>query len=332
MTDNNDQTNKKLEELFQTLASSSGPGVSAYFTEVKSNLSVNGTKAVSHCYLLNLDGNGRPRVKDLADFVALHLIDYSIPRKDIKEAMQKNADGNTQIYTQQLAQKARNLFTSVKNTGEGGEMLLYVLVKEILKLPQLICKMPLKTNPNSHYQGADGIHASVEINAEGKEMLCLHWGESKLYADVGDGIKECVESIKKLLLADGGAGANNERDLQLIQDNLSVIDDKLETAILGYLDKNNPLYNQVICKGVCLVGFDYNKYPTDANSAATVESIKSEIEAEITNWLDKVSTNILKHTQLDTFDIHVFLIPFPSVQAFRDAFLEALGLNHHETS
>ncbi len=317
-----------IQQLVQDLLRTNEGEFGSYITEVKTNLEVADTKAVSHCYFVNLDGNGRPRINDFARFVAQHIVDYSIPRKEIEEARDYDQKHGTTVKMMQLGEKARGLFTDLTKSGEGGEMLLYMLVQEFLKFPQLICKMPLKTNPNMHYHGADGLHISAEANAEGKEILALYWGESKLYKDVSNGIDEAVKSLKEFLLSDGAAGSPAERDLQLVQDNINVIDEKLENALVRYLDKDDPLYNQLIWRGICLVGFDSDKYPSIPNSGETLEKIREKIEQELPEWSKKVGTNISKHTNLNTFDIHVFLIPFPSVEEFRASFLAALGIKN----
>ncbi len=324
--DNKDISNKKFKQLIDDLLRSTKYGISSYFTEVKVNFAVQDTKAVSHCYFLNLDRKKQPRTNDLAKFVARQLIDYSIPRDQIKNAKKEDEKHNTTQYTVELSEKARGLFTTVKKTGEGGEMLLYILVRQILKLPQLICKMPLKTNPESHYQGVDGIHVSVDKNKSGESILCLYWGESKLYKNINKAIADCFSSVKNYLLSEDGTRSSVERDLQLIQDNLNLENEELEGAIVQYLDKDNPLHNQVDYKAVCLVGFDYDEYPTKPNTKTTAVQIKNKIEKKLSEWNKKVSTNIAKHANLNTFDMHVFLIPFPSVEEFRASFLDALGI------
>ncbi len=323
----NPEENTNLPDLITELLRTSEQEIKSYITEVVSHVNLKDTKAVSHCYFLTLDGNGRPQTKDFARFVARHVADYAIPRKEFAEAQEYDRQHNTSVKTTQLIKKAEGLFTSLKKTGEGGEMLLYILVQEFLKLPQLLCKMPLKTNPELHVNGADGIHVSVENNASGQDILSLYWGESKLYKSLSDAISNCFESLKDFLLSDGGADAPAERDLQLLRGNLDVVDERLEAVLLKYLDKDDPLHNQVSYKGVCLIGFDYDKYPTTPNSDTT-EQVKQKIEQEIEAWSTSVIGQISKHTNLNTFDIHVFLLPFPSVEDFRKHFLEALGISH----
>lgn len=321
----NDESEIKIQSLINKLLRNSKGDVKTFISEVKINIQVEDTKAISHCYILNLDANGRPRVNDLAEFVALHMIDYSIPRKEIEKAKKYDNDNNTTTAVAQLSKKANGLFASLKKSGEGGEMLLYMLVQEFLKLPQLICKMPLKTNTEVHYHGADGVHVSAETDSEGKDILCLYWGESKLYKDIGKAIGDCVESLKDFLLSTGSSGGRAERDLQLLQENVHTLEDtRLENLLVKYFDKNDPQSNQLRFKGVCLIGFDSKKYPSNANTE-TVDQVKVKIEKEIEAWLKKVKTNITKHQTLETFEIHVFLIPFPDVQAFRDVFLKEIG-------
>lgn len=324
----NTDEDKRLTDLVTELLRTSDGEINSYIAEVVSHANLEGTKSVSHCYFLTLDGNGRPQTKDFARFVARHVADYAIPRKEFAAAQKYDLEHNTSTKTNQLIKKAEALFTSLKKTGEGGEMLLYILVQEFLKFPQLICKMPLKTNSELHVNGADGIHVSVETNSNGQDILALYWGEAKLYKSLSDAISRCFESLKGFLLSDGGAGAPAERDLQLLRGNLDVgKNEKLETALLKYLDKDNPLHNQVSYKGVCLIGFDYDKYPITPNTETT-EQVKAKVQAEIGAWSKSVIGQISKHTNLNTFDIHVFLLPFPSVEDFRKHFLEALGITY----
>ena len=58
-------------------------------------------------------------------------------------------------------------------------MLLYMLVQAFLGLPQLLCKMPLKTSSEMHYHGADGIHIGYDRNTKslpctGENLSCIN--------------------------------------------------------------------------------------------------------------------------------------------------------------
>lgn len=287
------------------------------------DLDIDGTKAKGYCYCVKLDGNGNPRMEDLVEFVLDKIVDYSLPKKrldDAREELEKTGSSSSYI---KLERQAKKLFTDLSKTGEFGEMLLYILVQEILGLPQLISKMTLKTSGNLHYQGADGIHVKY---SDEEETLSLYWGESKMEKSLYSAIKNCFDSLKCFLLDPITDESVRERDLQLISSNLldNINDPKLEEVIVRYFNLDDDLSNKLNYKGVCFVGFDVDNYPNKPMHKIT-EQLVEEFKKDVSLWLDKASYRIKSHVDLEKFEIHLFLIPFPSVQAFRDHFLKVLG-------
>ena len=117
--------------------------------------------------------------------------DYAIPRTKLAKAKARDIKYNSTEAVTALVEQARRSFTDLAKTGEGGEMLLFLLAERFLKLPQVLCKMDLKTDTRMHYHGADGVYAGV--TPEG--MLKLYWGESKIYKDAATAIKDCLASL-----------------------------------------------------------------------------------------------------------------------------------------
>jgi hypothetical protein len=119
--------------------------------------------------------------------------------------------------------------------------------------------------------------------------------------------------------------STQERDLVLITDsiNLNVNNPEFEDLIVSYFDKDNPLSNQLIYKGICFIGYDSDKYPTPLLSK-TMDEIKSGVEKELQDHLKKISTKINSYPKLASKEIHVFLLPFPSVKEFRKYYLNTL--------
>lgn len=309
-----------LEAALQNLIRGKGNELTAYLEEVNFNIPISNTKAKAHCHFVQLDGNGRPRVNDFIDFISSKTLEYSIPRSEIIKAKEFHDKYNSPSKYSELEIKARTLFTDLKKTGEGGEILLYILIQEFLKIPQLLCKMPLKTNPQMHYHGVDGIHAEYDKT---KDMLALYWGESKIYKNVDQAITDCFKSLKVYMQTDGGVTAPQERDLQLVKDNLDLNDDKLEEAIKKYFDKGDPMFNKMQYRGACLIGFDCDKYP--APNQIDTAQLKTLILKEVAAWHKSLEKEIKKHVHLDTFIIHIFLVPFPSAEEFRKLFLKAIS-------
>lgn len=311
-----------LEKAFQRLLRNNSSEFSSYFETVSTRLDIADTKASFNCHHIALDGNKRARIKDLAEFVANLVIDYAIPRSQIEEAYAYYRENNSNVKISKLKTKANKLFTSLENTGECGELLLYLLIQNCLKIPQLLCKMPLKTSGDVHYHGVDGIHATIEKISG---MLVLYWGESKLYQSLDNAITECLDSIKPFLIDEGGSDSRQKRDLELITDNIDLCDEVLEKALLRYLNPDDELFKKVEYRGACLIGFDCKHYPKEANKI-TQEGLKELINSEVNNWKEKVGKSIKAKTPLNNFVLEIFMLPFPSVQDFRDAFLSELGL------
>lgn len=222
-----------LEEAFQRLARGVKDDLSGLLTDVEVHVKIENTRVTLHLHCLRLDGNGHPRVRDLVRAICENILDFAIPRSDINAARKKmDADGSTTAMVR-LMNEARSLFTDLTQTGEGGELLLFVMAEQILQLPQLICKMSLKTNTRMHVHGADGLHAGVDADTR---KLVLYWGESKIYEGASDAIRECLASLAPLLRS-GEVGADPaDRDLQLLQRFADLDDPELEAALKRFLD------------------------------------------------------------------------------------------------
>jgi hypothetical protein len=271
-----------------------------------------------------LDGNHRPRSNDFARFIAEQIVDFAIPRTEITRALNEAQDTGSAAPITKLNNKARNLFTRIPKSGEGGEVLLSLLAEGFLNIPQLFTKLVLKTNSEMHVHGSDGIHAGV--NDDGN--LALYWGESKLYKDAKAGVEACFKSLAPFLLDTGGNDAIQERDLQLMRDGLTLNDHDLLNALKHFLNPDDPLFNKMEYRGLCLVGFDSDSYPTSPNSSEA-RNLKQAIEESFEKNKKQIAERVTSE-KLQSFTIEIFCLPFPSVQEFRDAFRKELGLSNEQ--
>jgi len=307
------------QERFDTLLTRQSSNIHTYLETIETITKLDDTETTTCIHALKLSGNGIPRIKDFAEFLSDRVINYAIPKTEIIEAQKKDIEEGGAANIIKLSKKATKLFTNLKTTGEGGELLLYILVEEFLKIPQLLCKMPLKTSSQVHYHGVDGIHCKLGNNCQ----LELYWGESKLHKNYGQAITECFSSLNNFLQN----SPSTERDIELIHDNLDVVDEEFQDALVNYFDKDHQNYNNLNYRGVALVGFDFNKYPNEPNSK-NFNDVIDEVNKNLEKWKKKVKEKIGEHTYLNTFVIHLFILPFPSVQEFRDYFLSELGITN----
>lgn len=313
---------ESLEDALKRLARGTPTAFAGLLHDVESHVTVDGTLVTAHCHCLKLDGNGRPRVEDLVKVVAEHVLDYAIPRSRIREADEEFQRSRSTQKLVRLADEARSLFTDLEQSGEGGELLLFALAEKILQLPQLICKMSLKTNTRMHVHGADGLHAGVDPST-GK--LLLYWGESKIYGDVTAAVRECLASLSPMLTE----YSSGQRDLQLLQRHADLDDPALETALNKYLDPDADEFNSLELCGLCLVGFDCDAYPTGA-STTQLTAMATQIATTLPTWRGHVKKRIGEE-KLDAFAMHFLFVPFPSADGFRQLLRDKLGVAKHGT-
>jgi hypothetical protein len=267
-----------------------------------------------------VDANGRVRLARLAEFMRAALIDYAIPKSKVEQARQRDAQFKSGSAMSALHYEAKATFTDLDTSGEGGELLLFLLTERFLKIPQILCKMDLKTDTRMHYHGADGVYGRVDTDG----ILNLYWGESKLYANVTDAIRNCLASLAPFLVEDESESAQRERDLVLLSDKVDLSDPSLTTALKKYFNKTSTQSNRVRYGGIALVGFDADFYPDDTAQAAAAD-ITAAAKSTFQGWLKNIG-NRLAIEKLDKIKIEFFCVPVPSVERFRAEFKKALGL------
>jgi len=273
-----------------------------------------------HCHCLTVDGNHRVQPQLLAQFMRHAIADYAIPRTKLSEAKARDNKYNSTEAVAELVEQARLSFTDLSKTGEGGEMLLFLLAERFLKLPHILCKMDLKTDAQMHYHGADGVYAGVTDQG----VLKLYWGESKIYKDVKRAIRDCFKSLAPFLVEPEHAGAERARDLILLSDKADLSDPALTQAIKRYFDNKSPQSKRVQYCGVALIGFDASVYPA-AGLKAVAADIATAARQELASWQAEIGKR-LKAEKLEQFEIELFCLPLPSAEGFRKAFLSAMGL------
>ncbi|ACZ21905.1 Domain of unknown function (DUF1837) [Sanguibacter keddieii DSM 10542] len=276
---------------------------------------LDGTRSTVRTHFVTTDSTGTPAVDLLSSAMAYAVVDFCVPRERIEAANAHYQRTRSTMHVASLQQEAQELFVDADESGEGGELLLFLLSEQLLGLPQIIAKMPLKTSSQMHVHGADGVHA--RIDDEG--ILNVFWGESKLYKSSTDAFRDCFNSIKPFLAPDGHDA--RRRDLQLVRDNINVDHPELATHLVRYFTTSDPQALQVKWGGVCLIGFDLEAYP---NTSCLVEAERAELSAKINRWENAVKRRVSEHSLVD-IEIDVFCIPFPSVAELRKAVRRKLG-------
>lgn len=291
-----------------------------HLTLVERDVSITGLGVKIHCHCLTVDGNGRVQPHRLAEFMRNAVVDYAIPRSKVAEAKARDKKYNSTEATTELVERAKRSFTDIAKTGEGGEMLLFLLAERFLKLPQILCKMDLKTDTRMHYHGADGVYAGVTPSG----TLKLYWGESKVYKNAGAAIRDCLASLAPFLTELEHENAERERDLILLSDKADLTNPKLTAALRRYFDRSSVMSTRVQYCGVALVGFDAAFYPANNAKAIADEIVAGSLQA-LSDWSSTIGARITAE-KLNDLEIQFFCVPLPSADGFRAAFLNAMGI------
>ena len=78
-----------LAAALARLARGTPTDLRALLHDVERHVVVEGTNITAHCHCVTLDGNGRPRIEDLVEAVAEHVLDYAIPRSEYRAACEE---------------------------------------------------------------------------------------------------------------------------------------------------------------------------------------------------------------------------------------------------
>lgn len=307
-----------LIDAIGRIARSEGRSLEPYLTTVGEATVVSGAKATCRCHFVRIDPHGTPRVPALTKMLCDQVVDYCIPRTRIKEAQAHLEKTGSTEKILQLQREAKSLFTSIKTTGEGGELLLYAMLEIALGIPQVLCKMSLKTNSHMHYHGVDGVHAKALNDG----TLAVYWGEAKLYASANGAIDAAIKSLAPYLL-DNGSGAS-QRDVLLLRENADTGDPDLTAALIRFFTEDDVKAASLVVRGACLIGFSMDPY---AHPLKSDGSIQEAVSTALQTWHDRLGAAI-GNEKISQFELEVFFVPLPDVQDFRDQLISQLGLTN----
>lgn len=268
--------------------------------------------------------DGQPTFDDFIDAVADHIIPFCLPRREIQEAQAATSSGDHVAAGRVMAQlsaKARNLFIRAKKgshrSGEAGEIVLYILTEWLLKAPQIVSKMYLKTNSNMPVHGTDGIHARYDVTTK---KLYLYWGESKAHAVISGALGSALDSIAHFV---NESFDKREIDIVSAYADFEGLDQEAIDAFLTYLDPYSEESNERVVTYSCLLVFEFAPNLGEVPEAAEgkfVEAVGQSAEQFIKSIKQTVAAKGLAAQRFE-----FFLLPVPSVQQFRDKFQAKIG-------
>lgn len=271
---------------------------------------------------------GEPTVDDLVDVLNNHVIAFCLPKFKIRDAREEV------ISTKNLTE-AQEVFSRIHNeacgyyiraakgssrSGEGGEVLLYMLNEWILGAPQIVSKMFLKTNYDMPVHGNDGIHARYDTNT--KELI-LYWGESKVQSTLPNALASALGSIEEYI--------NNEmykHEIKIVNNHYD-FDNASEEAKKEFLAYFHPYKEQSNKRRVvysCLLSYNHSHWREawQASGKKYEEQFQKDLRTYLDSYIPRFE-KALNRRNLSHLEFHFFVFPFPNVQEFRDKFQKKIG-------
>lgn len=315
-----DDNETSIIDLLLDTIRSAGKVTDTHLKIIEDETKIEGTNTTVHTYRLPLDAHGRVRYKPLADYLRDRILDYAIPRRRIKEAAKQLEETGSAALIGRLQHEALQLFTSLKKSGEGGELLVFAFAEAVFGLSQIICKMSLKTSSEMHYHGADGVYA--EGASDG--LLKVYWGESKLYGDASTAVRDCLNSLAPFLTETDGSVSTRSRDIFLINEFANFDDPQITEGLKKYFDMDNPKSLSLEHCGIALIGFDNELYPKDG-MVGNDNQLGEMLKDDIPKWIKQIEKRI-GIEKINNYDIHFICVPMRTVSEFREYFLSLLGV------
>lgn len=272
--------------------------------------------------------DGVPTTQEFVEYLYDCLIPYCLPRKKINDILDNANPATDYPKIIRLHEDAKNLFIRAKNQldsgGEPGELILYALLEGVLKAPRLVSKMYLKTNSNMPVHGTDGIHLGYD---EVKDLLTIYFGESKMYQDFSSAADAAFTSMADLL-ANAGQVSREIEILNNLSD-LTTLPPAFQAKVAEYINPYS-ISEQTLKKRIvhaCLLGFEYSAYNRilSLQPEKVVAAFEDRYKKRIGSACRVIERHYGKRLPVTT-NLHLFLLPFPSLTDFRSAFYSKLGV------
>jgi hypothetical protein len=271
--------------------------------------------------------DGEPTVAEFIDVLSFKLVPFCLHRKyinQIQSSWNTLSPNKIQESAVQLHHQALDLFKrankKTNRNGEFGELITYLLIESVLKAPQFVAKMSLKTNSAMPVHGSDGIHLGY---SEQTGKLSLYWGESKCYASVQGAIDKAAKSIAENL-----EYSKQAHELFLVEQyfDLAGFPEEFREAILSFLNPYNENYNKRADVSVVFIGFDFAAFAAlnELDPDEVEAKFSAELRTALIDYVARLDKAFEKHG-VKKHSIEVFFLPVPSIEKMRSLFQDKIG-------
>jgi hypothetical protein len=201
-----------------------------------------------------------------------------------------------ELVVEKLREAAATVYTTEKyhKRGEFGELILHLLLRDFHNTIPLISKIYFKDSENSVVHGFDGVH--ITVGGDGKKLWL---GESKLYADGKEGVKELAKDVSNHVNADF-----LKKEFSLLKRKIpeDTPDIQYWRDLMAKEQKLENIFSSIVIPMVCT--YSSSLYQSHAEATQQyIDDFSAEIYSLNSIFLDKlIDTNV---------EIVLMLLPVP---------------------
>ncbi len=260
-------------------------------------------------HYIKFNPNNEPKFNLLVDTIINHITLYCF-------SVSKRTESDYEAYKNKLYREATRLFRQNDKSGELGELILWFLLESVLKAPQVVAKIDLKTNRNDEVKGADGIH----INITNDNVLEIIFGEAKLHKSLSGAITDAFKSIEIFLEKE-----QYTREYSLITSHFKWLKSEQQNKLLDFISGKIES-DEIKMKFAILIGFDWNEYKKLQDPYEREKFVK-EFQEIYQKKADEIKEKIIKKFdgfKYSHYEFDIFFLPFESVDEMRKRFKSEL--------
>lgn len=255
----------------------------------------------------------------LVELLGNKLCHFALSRTEV-EALKQKDQFNTLVtkakvkLREYIDKEKASAKAGLNEGGELGELLLYCLLECHLQAPKILTKLEIKTANQMYVNGADGVHL-LKVTDRDYQLV---FGESKLHADLSQGVYDAFASISTLL--------DNRKNKLLFEIDLvnsqlvkEVFDDTAYQLLKKILlpSAQDDLTNIDYSFGIFLgYNIDISAEELKKPNAEFRTNIRKRITAEIESKVATINYQ-LKKQQFTGYSFYVYVIPFTELSVNR---------------
>lgn len=267
-------------------------------------------KVRTRAYSLRFDGT-RENMLGLVEFMVDRVKQFVFSDFEIKE-FEKGGQEPWRKAAQYLGNR------DPSKEGKYGELLLFLLVEAVLNTPMIAHKIRSLSDYNDQVKGSDGVFFGLYRN-----RISLLFGESKMYQDRSQAMREAFQSISKFYDKPGW-DKEIKSELFVARQNLSKdLSPRQIESLLKVLDIQSKEYQTTNKVHPILIVYDEEEIPEIEKKCTCKDDGERLVHDTLSGLAKDMMPTILEKLNSDSKSLEkiyldFFFLPVSSVCAFRE--------------